>query len=79
MTFDSDQVTHRLSHQVSFDIKVKTMGKNIVALWSMKEPQLSSCLFLVERPLALLISTNISTMLKSFDRHMFHPHAHQFR
>jgi hypothetical protein len=75
MTFDSYQVTHRLSHQVSFHIKVQTMGKNIIL--TVIDEGASTCIMFIScwKAISSLKLNTSATLLKASDGHMFQPHG----
>jgi hypothetical protein len=75
ITFYSDQVHDRISHQIAFHIKVRLMEKNILHI--VIDEGASTCIMSMSC-LKALGSPNLNTyatLLKSFCGHMLYPHG----
>jgi hypothetical protein len=75
MIFNSSQVTHRLSHQVSFQIIVKSLEKNIYE--TLVDEGASTCIMSIysQKALGSTKLNTFATLLKEFDGHMFQLHG----
>jgi hypothetical protein len=75
ITFDFDQVHHKLSDQFNLQMKVRMMGKNI--LHTLINEGASTCIMYMSCWMALRSpKLNIyATFLKEFNGHVFHPHG----